>query len=73
MHEELKPFISSFELSGYRLPNGKITTDFPMSRVGWKVEPELDDWPEEIKLFLYTYWLEEVRKGDNGHESAIYM
>ena len=64
MNEELSPFITSIELGGTRLPDGKLKSNFDKKL--------LDDWPKEIVLFGYTYTLDETYDSD-GYETAVYL
>lgn len=70
MQEQLKPFIAGFDLAGKRLPNGKLES-YLCDENGKRLI--LDDWPQEVQLFSNTYTLEEVVKGTQGYESAVYV
>jgi hypothetical protein len=53
--ETLHQFLAGFELAGEKLPNGKIRSTHDRST-------EIDEWPQEIKLFGNTYVLEDVEE-----------
>lgn len=69
MRDELLPFFAGLSLAGQRLPNGQLK--------GYIGNPTLqnqtiDNWPDEIRLYHNTYTLENVIKGKNGYECAVY-
>ena len=66
MNENLKSFLSGFDLTGKRLSDGKLQCYGDRNEV-------LDDWPKEVKLFGNTYTLENVIKGVDGYESGVYV
>lgn len=65
MDNTLQEFIAGFELAGRRAADGKI---YPF---GLATEP-IDMWPETVRVFNHSYTLEQVVKGNDGYESAVY-
>lgn len=63
--EQHKGFLSGFELTGKRLPNGKIQS--------YLTNEILDKWPEEVEAFGHVYTYETVEKGADGYEAAQYV
>lgn len=62
---EKSHFLAGFDLAGKRLPNGKLKA--------YLGESTMKDWPEEVELCGHTYTLENIIKGKEGYESAIYV
>jgi hypothetical protein len=63
----LQKFIAGFDLAAQRKKDGLL-----YSYTDPTAEP-LEDWPNEIKLFGLVFEKEEVVKGKDGYESAIYV
>lgn len=62
---EQKHFLAGFDLAGQRQPNGKLKA--------YLGDSVLDEWPDTVTLCGNTYTLEDVVKGDEGYESAVYV
>lgn len=64
MNNDATQFLAGFDLSGRRMDDGKLKS--------YHSNTVIDDCPKTLELLGHTYTLEEVVKGTNGYESAIY-
>jgi hypothetical protein len=65
--ETLSTFLAGFDLAARRTKDGKLVDLFKGKAFPYS------DWPEEIAIAGNVYTLEDVVKGDDGYESAMYV
>jgi|TARA_R110000851_G_scaffold330741_1_gene503934 hypothetical protein len=63
--EIISAFFAGLELFGQRQPNGTLKSDMS--------ECVLDDWPDEVAMCGHIFTLENVIKGKEGYENAVYV
>jgi hypothetical protein len=65
MTEEMKKhFLAGFDLAAQRRKDGKL--------YAYLGESVMDDWPDEVEMCGNVYTKEDVVKGNDGYESALY-